>query len=877
MKRVTQATKILQWTLTLAGLTIGKWRGGDKTSQWIIFCPCSIFTKSRLKISFLILISLISPSYLFSQNEAVKWYFGDSAGIDFSSGLPISLTDSRMYALESSGTISDTNGNLLFYTDGNTIWNKNHEIMEEGTDLEGSQDASQNGLILNHPDNDSLYYVFLTPYSYDYLNGLKYCVVNIKANNGNGKVIEKNILLHPNSSEKVSAVYHANGRDIWIVGHEWGNNNFFLYLLTNNGLNKCPVINSIGIEYSKQSIFTDGKFTNQGFIKFSSNSKYMAHVFTPPDPLNIFSELYRFDKTNGHLELFTTIPMTVLTWGTEFSDNSENLFIGRRDSPVLVLNIPTMQSKTIDSLILPYAAPLQLSIDGNIYFGLADSTFVGAMKGNDFNNIQVNKKVVNLSRGKMQYGFPNIFTGYLTHGQPRIIYEDKCSNQTFDFGLSSFVVNITKWIFTHPNNEFERTENRPTITFAYTGLWVVRCVLASNDTIVTNVFVEPAIVPHFLGNDTGWCEALGASLTLQAPSGMHCYQWNTGETSPQITVGTAGTYVAKITTPNFCVLYDTIVIILYTLPHTEANFLGDDRHWCENVDTFVTFKAPDGFASYLWNTGDTLSEITADTAGAYWVTATADNGCVTADTLTVSIDTLPDIAPNFLGLDKNWCENLDTSVILEAPADMQQYLWSTGDTLQLIEVKDENIYWAKVAAYNGCVMYDTIIVSLDTVPNIPTLYKDNDTLKTDAIADRYQWLRDGNPTGENKPFLTLSATDTGIYSLRIMSNGGCSAISDTLHVIAEKDTAIDNVNTILLKSIKLYPNPATTELTIEVLEHGSYSYQITGVAGNLLSGGSLRAGANTIDISRMSTGIYFVHVLADSNRITTYKLIKADE
>ncbi|MBX2985166.1 MAG: T9SS type A sorting domain-containing protein [Bacteroidia bacterium] len=567
-----------------------------------------------------------NPDY----KRANIWYFGDSAGIDFSSGSPVSLTNSKMYALEASGTIADTNGNLLFYTNGQTVWNKNHEIMEGGNGLEGSQDASQNGLILNHPDNDSLYYIFLTPYSYDYMNGLKYCVVNIKANNGNGKVSEKNILLHPNSSEKVSAVYHANGRDIWIIGHEWGNNNFYLYLLTSNGFNQCPVINSVGIQYKKSSIFTDGIFVNQGFIKFSPNSKYMAHVFTPTDPLNIFSELYRFDKTNGHLELFTTIPNDRYLWGAEFSDNSENLFICRRDSPVLVYNIPTNQYRMIDSLILPSATQLQLSNDGNIYFGLADSTFIGIINGNDFNNIHINKKAVNLSKGTMQYGLPNIFVGYLTHGQPRIIYEDKCSNQTFDFGLSYLAANVTKWIFTHPNNEFERTEDNPTVTFPDTGLWTVKCVLLSNDTLSTTLFAEAQIPHNFLGNDTGWCEELGASLTLQAPSGMHCYEWNTGETASQISADTTGIYIAKITTPNFCIFYDTIAVSIDTTPPKPVIY--------QNHDTLKTDVSAKGYQWYKDNnpTGENNNFLKITDTGIYRLTITSNAGCVAqSDTLNV--------------------------------------------------------------------------------------------------------------------------------------------------------------------------------------------------------------------------------------------------
>ena len=57
----------------------------------------------------------------YSQKEANIWYFGDKAGLDFNSGSPVVLTDSEMTTNEGCATISDNNGNLLFYTNGITV------------------------------------------------------------------------------------------------------------------------------------------------------------------------------------------------------------------------------------------------------------------------------------------------------------------------------------------------------------------------------------------------------------------------------------------------------------------------------------------------------------------------------------------------------------------------------------------------------------------------------------------------------------------------------------------------------------------------------------------------------------------------------------
>lgn len=304
--------KVLQWITSLVGHIIGKWKQVNKTFLLTIYLLYLRHTISLKNIFLLLFISLLILP-LYSQKEASIWYFGKNAGMNFNNTPPIALNNGSLNTLESSGTISDSFGNLLFYTDGKTVWARDHSIMSNGTGLEGSDDASQSGLIVNHPENDSIYYIFTTPYSFDYLDGMKYSIVNINSNNGLGEVIEKNTLLHPNSSEKASAVFHANGKDVWIIGHEWGNNNFFSYLLTKHGINKCPIINSIGYQYVS-SQYSSGIASNQGFLKFSPNLDFLAHVFTPNDPFNMYSELYKINRFNSKLSFLTNIPLTMIPW-----------------------------------------------------------------------------------------------------------------------------------------------------------------------------------------------------------------------------------------------------------------------------------------------------------------------------------------------------------------------------------------------------------------------------------------------------------------------------------------------------------------------------------------------------------------------------------
>src|SRR5688500_15733653 len=93
--------------------------------------------KSLMKNIFLILYFFIA-NHSFSQKEVKQWYFGGNCGIDFTGVVPITHSNSAMVAFEGCASISDTSGNVLFYTNGVEIWNKNHATMANGASLLGS-------------------------------------------------------------------------------------------------------------------------------------------------------------------------------------------------------------------------------------------------------------------------------------------------------------------------------------------------------------------------------------------------------------------------------------------------------------------------------------------------------------------------------------------------------------------------------------------------------------------------------------------------------------------------------------------------------------------------------------------------------------------
>ena len=77
-----------------------------------------------------------------AQQENDIWYFGLRAALDFRTGVPVALPDSEMISREGCASVSSSSGELLFYTNGRSVWNSNHEVMSNGSGLFGGIETS---------------------------------------------------------------------------------------------------------------------------------------------------------------------------------------------------------------------------------------------------------------------------------------------------------------------------------------------------------------------------------------------------------------------------------------------------------------------------------------------------------------------------------------------------------------------------------------------------------------------------------------------------------------------------------------------------------------------------------------------------------------
>ncbi len=266
----------------------------------------------------------LSISFFCWTQQFNTWYFGRAAGLSFNPGgitTPHAITDGVNSSYEGNSGICDNDGNILFYTNGETVYNRIHQVMLNGNGLMGHQSAAQSSIIVPLPNSDSIYYIFTTDAVEDYFaNGYRYSIVNMSHDGDKGEVIKKNILLNPSCTERLTAVRHANGIDVWIVGNERNSNVFKCWLLTCNGLQTTPVVSTIGIVLNNQDL---------GVMKASPDGKFICQT-NYADVAGNFFQLFDFDNATGIISNPKTISNTTTSYfDCEFSPDSKLLYVTR--------------------------------------------------------------------------------------------------------------------------------------------------------------------------------------------------------------------------------------------------------------------------------------------------------------------------------------------------------------------------------------------------------------------------------------------------------------------------------------------------------------------------------------------------------------------
>ncbi len=713
----------------------------------------------------LLFFTLLFSLHSLAQKEPNVWYFGAEAGIDFNGGTPVALTDGVMTTQEGCASIADRNtGQILFYTDGITVWDASHNTMLNGTGLLGDVSSTQSGVIVPKPGDPDLYYIFTVDNSAG-LDGLRYSEVDMTLNGGLGGITaNKNVFITGTVTEKITAVPHANNTDVWVITHDWNNDAFLAYQVSNAGVNLTPVTSNVG------TIHTGITNNTIGYLKASHDCSKLALASSWDGD---FVEVFDFDNATAAVSNPLTINI-IDPYGLEFSPDDSRLYVTtntdlqpqflyqydlQAGSPAAII-----ASETLLSTETGFGA-IQLGPDGRLYIARPVTQFLGVVNNPNALGAACNyvSSGFNLNGKFTRLGLPN----FITFKPPVADFTmtDFCFGDSVYFTNNSTNYDTLFWNFGDPLSGAADSSSLENPAHLYTapGTYTVTLIAANSagaDTAQQQVTIHP-LPTVSLGPDQTVC-AGGGGVVLNAGSGYSSYLWSTGATTQAVTVSAIGPYWVEVTDANGCLAVDTV----YLVPGTLTISLGLDQVYC---DTFTTVLDGGSIGAYLWSTGDTTQTIAVTQPGQYWV-ALDDGICQGGDT----IDIVSGAFTVDLGTDQLYCDTFTT--VLDAAVVGSTYAWSTGDTTQAIGVNQPGQYWVEVD--NGlCVESDTInIVSgaftVDLGPD--EVYCDTVATVLDAgVAGTYTWS-----TGDTTQ--TIGINQFGQYWVEV-DNGLCIQ-SDTIEI-----------------------------------------------------------------------------------------------
>jgi uncharacterized protein (TIGR02145 family) len=613
----------------------------------------------------------------FSQGEWNIWYFGESAGLDFNSGIPVPLTDcsSWFHGYYYSVSVSDSLGNLLFYSDGTYVFNKIHEVMPDGNTLDA--DGEQAVFGFRKPGSDHIYYLF-TMDALTTSMGLRYVIIDMTMNGGLGGLQNGWIPISiPGGEETMDAltgIRHSNNKDVWIVARQQDTSyNYLSYLVTSEGLDTIPV-ESLSLFQSPSVI-----------------SSYIRLIRISPDGTKLIAnygncfEYCQFNPTTGQITpyfYFNSAGIGGGGGGAEFSVDSRYLYVQANGDPTRNIyqydatktdSATFMQSEVLISSALYASSAIMMAPDGKIYITkeLKDSLCVIHNPSEPGFSCNFENNAVFLEGMLCWYGLPQFLQTYYVY----IHGANKCEGAPISFSASIWPqYDSLAWDFGDPSsgpNNYSNLES-PEHTYQTAGIYTVRLITHHIDNrfdtgwLTVQVYAPPTPA---LGPDTTICA--GDSVTFDAGPCTGCtFSWDNLTTSQMniatgqtFTTGDEAEYAVAVISPENCIGRDTVQLTVVSEAQVIVN--PPSSAICSGDTVTLLLQSNPPGATFSWSaaasspllsgysggTGDTIHQVlinndTISQTVIYTISPQVSNCPFTPLVYPVTVFPLPDLIVN---------------------------------------------------------------------------------------------------------------------------------------------------------------------------------------------------------------------------------------
>ncbi len=764
------------------------------------------------------------------KQRANFWYFGDGAGIDFNGDAgPQAVTDGAITAAEGCATVSDDNGDLLFYTNGNVIWDSEHNEMANGEDLGGNQLSSQGVLAVAHGVDPSLYYIFLSEDQSSTTRSFKYALVDMKLNNGLGDVVLKNRKVYSQSLEKIAAVGVGNTT---VLTHELGTNNYRAFDVNAEGINSPDYVSE------GATFLTDDAM--EGYIKYAAGGDKIAHAYNSG---GAFIDFLRTDSTGRFEDALIDVNFGGKVYGIEFSPSNNFLYATViTGGTSQIVQIPVNDEYSIEEIESPdsvtvadlsfVAGAIQTGPDGQLYVAANNSGDVYRLGSPDV-RVQPNESVdlanrlqpFNLAGRNSRLGLPNFVQNLSTPEQePSINVIAACSSDPIILqGSGTTNFDVYNWTITPvdsaasvytSNQQIDTVDvalnpGRYEVVLRITNQCGYDNLLTENIEIFASPDVSQVISPRtFCGNTL----TIGENI-VDEPG--HTYLWSNGETTQTITITEQAIYNVTVTSANGCISTAEI----FVGPPFNAD-LGPDQTVCQ--DDNLVLNAGANSNTYNWYIDDVLETgangqsftVPTDVAGIFMVRVEVpdplDASCFATDEVEITVNETPTLSSTVTNPTCGASNGVITIVPAGGSGDYA-ITW-TGP----VAIADNTLSANGLAAgsYNvtvadnltGCSVVETIALSnpeftvaVTQTPNICD--EDNQTISVllagtftpnfdfDVLNQQNDVVLSG--TGTTNPF-DLGPLEIATYSIEVTDNSGAGCLGVAAFTLTPADSVAFN-------------------------------------------------------------------------------------
>lgn len=665
----------------------------------------------------LILLALVLSGFRSAGQYENVWAFGYGGGLDFTMTNPVSIQTNISGRGEACASVCNANGQLLFYTEGLHIWDKNNNVMPNGDDLTAlgtfgfleTGSSAQGAIIIPQPKHPSRYFIFSITENEEGVNAgrLYYTIVDMDLNGGLGDVVQgsKGILLDSNLTEKMTAVL-GDFCNVWLLVTSADLMAFKAYEITSSGLNVTPTLSFPGPGTSLQGM--------TGTISISPDRTRLV-VTDMGNNVSIVSSVTLFDLDAGNGTISNPVNLTIggKAYGSCFSPDNSKLYINNNsiydyytiEQFDLSVNMPGAIIASKVFIGQGNFSHIKAGPDGKLYMGSNTSrSFLNVIHFPNLAGIgcQYQPDAVSLLPGTYWGvgGLPNVIA-HVPALQDTIITAQIIKAGCFA-NESPIVLQAqndsTGWDYHWSDGSTNTTTSVISPGSYYVTYYIPPCILIIDTFTVSFPY---GVLPTIYKKATCYHEANGQAWAYTYPGDTVTYNYiwrNAANDTLSLTdsllfVG-AGFYTLQIKTVH-C---DTTISVFIPEENYQVKFTADSII-CDGSELFFDNQSDSHFTQYRWNFGDGESSTLPNPSHTYsapnsYRVMLIGKGAICTDTAFREIVVDPLLSGSFQATPDSICTGAYTIFYLDTNSSAVSLNWFWGDGTAMVGYDERQVQHA---------------------------------------------------------------------------------------------------------------------------------------------------------------------------------------